>query len=68
MDIFKYVYNVTTVDDTVNSQCHTGQFDCGLDLNSTNSQCINNSFVCDGNEDCVNGADETMCGMYMYRY
>ena len=53
-----------TIDDTVNSQCLTGQFDCSL--NSTNSQCINNSLVCDGNEDCLNAADEAICGMHIH--
>ena len=51
----------TNADDTVTvSQCYTGQFDCSF--NSTNFQCINKSLVCDGNEDCMNGADEDLCG------
>ena len=57
------VFIPTIADDTVTvSQCYTGQFDCGL--NSTNLQCINVSLVCNGNEDCMNGADEAMCGKY----
>ena len=57
-----YVCMYTTDDTVTVSQCYNGQFDCGL--NSTNLQCINTSLVCDGNEDCMNGADEAMCGKY----
>ena len=42
-------------------QCSSEEFDCAP--NSTNSQCISNSWVCDGDQDCQNGADEAMCGM-----
>ena len=48
--------------DVIVSQCNSGQFDCAP--NSTDSQCISNSWICDGDRDCKNGADEAMCGMY----
>ncbi len=37
--------------------CIEGQFDCG------DGQCIYDDFVCDGEPNCINGADETVCGV-----
>ena len=49
--------------DTVNAtHCNSGQFYCGA--GSTFFRCIPNSWVCDGDRDCSNNADEANCGMY----
>ena len=54
--------NIAVAPTEVNAtQCNSGQFYCGAD--STNRQCIFNSWVCDGDRDCSNGADEADCGM-----
>ena len=44
------------------TRCSSGQFNCGPP--PTYPQCIRDSWVCDGDRDCTNGADEAMCGMY----
>ena len=40
--------------------CNIGKFDCGPS-SSTRDRCIEYSWVCDGEEDCDNRADEAMC-------
>ena len=43
--------------------CTIGKFDCGDNSNGSN-RCIEYSWVCDGESDCTNNADEELCGMY----
>lgn len=58
------IVNFTIADSTVTVvQCGIEEFDCGP--NSNSRQCINNSLICNGNNDCDNGADEANCGMYV---
>lgn len=45
------------VDATPPAGCTLGEFDCG-----TGTECIDAQRVCDGNDDCSNGADEQSCG------
>ena len=52
----------TTIDAVNTTHCNSGQFFCGA--GSTFLQCISNSWVCDRDRDCSNGADEADCGMY----
>lgn len=47
------------------STCHPGQFQC------PDHRCIDPNYVCDGDRDCVDGADEQGCseclsGFYFY--
>ena len=50
---------------TVNvTQCRNGQFDCSPAAGYP--QCISNLWVCDGDRDCRNGADEAICPNGMY--
>lgn len=58
MSIIYYV--AATADNT--TQCSSGQFYCSSQF--TFPQCISNSWVCDGDSDCSNGADEATCGTY----
>ena len=54
--------NVAVAPAEVNvTQRNSGQFYCGA--TSTYPQCISNSWVCDRDRDCSNGADEADCGM-----
>lgn len=39
----------------VGSTCHPGQFQC------PDHRCIDPNYVCDGDRDCVDGADEQGC-------
>ena len=55
------MFNGIVADGTV-TQCVIGQFDCGA--SSHTQRCVQYSWVCDAEEDCDNGADEAMCGMY----
>ena len=41
--------------------CTIGKFDC---RDNSTSHCIEYSWVCDGETDCSNNADEESCGMY----
>lgn len=43
----------------VDSMCSTDTFRCQTAL----PQCISLNWVCDGDEDCLNGEDEANCGM-----
>ena len=47
--------------DEGNFTCGSGRFDCGSDTGFF--RCISNSWVCDGDEDCMDGVDEATCGM-----
>lgn len=38
--------------------CHPGQFQC------PDHRCIDPNYVCDGDRDCVDGADEQGCSEY----
>ena len=44
--------------------CSIGKFDCRDNSTSQRSRCIEYSWVCDGETDCTNNADEELCGMY----
>lgn len=41
------------------STCHPGQFQC------PDHRCIDPNYVCDGDRDCVDGADEQGCSEYL---
>lgn len=41
------------------STCYPGQFKC------PDHRCIDPNFVCDGDRDCVDGADEQGCSEYL---
>ena len=45
-----------------NFTCGSGRFDCGPNI--LHFRCISNSWICDGDRDCANGADEATCGMH----
>ena len=38
-----------------------GRFDSSGRLDTSGERCINESFVCDGIQDCVGGTDEVNC-------
>jgi hypothetical protein len=42
--------------------CFSYEFDCG------NGFCVDEAYVCDGVDDCGNGADEIGCGCYTDEY
>ena len=39
-----------------------GRFDSSGRVDTSGERCINESFVCDGVQDCVGGTDEVNCG------
>ena len=50
------VYLDTIILTTCIASCRNGAFRC------SNGQCILSSHQCDGNQDCIDGSDETGCG------
>ena len=58
------VLTAATTAGTINTiECNIGKFDCGP--SATGQRCISYTWVCDGEDDCSNGADEAMCSMYI---
>ena len=51
----------------IDNQCKSSEFACSSFGNgSLGRDCVPNSFLCDGDDDCQNGSDEQLefCGMY----
>lgn len=56
-DKIRHCYDKT---DEQNCNCEDGTYKC---IDSNESRCIPYDFLCDGDKDCPNGDDESLCRM-----